>query len=1120
SVLYGTLPVYLGATPTKPSTEEFDYVFNGWSPLVVNVIGEATYNALYNEVTRSYVISFNNYDSAVLQSSSVLYGTLPVYAGLTPTKPSTAEFDYTFNGWSPSVVNVIGEATYTALYEAVTRSYTIIFKNYDNTVLQSEVLLYGTSVVYAGATPTKASDEIFDYVFDSWDSEITLVSGDATYTATYNSILITFIVTIDDAPYEVIKGEQAPRPLNDPAPEFGYRFIGYYENESLYDFSSPVTSDITLVSKFEEIILSVKGTVNSVNGLLDYASVQINSLVILTIDGLFEGTIEYDTEFSAIFSKDGYITKTVYFDIEDFVSDEFDAGEIELISNYIVLGSYGTGSVTFNAITEVSRGLKGIYFKTTFNTNDLLETDGIDFFVSIGEAERTVRNINDWCISLRADGRIYIYHYPNNVKILLSSGLDSFPIGLKVSWISLTSSTDLYAYIPYALFSGLDGLDVLNYNDVIGLASTIYNLNGTPYQALNRADLLGASNTAVVAQGNPKDFLRLSLYNELYNANGNYNTVVWGNIGISGVNVSLGTLSVISSSTGAYRFEYNRLSNTPINLEFTKVYYDLLSHPVVFSNLSLYNIGSLTLESQSASITGTVIDLENSNPLENVTVTISNLTVHTNALGEFEINGIINNQNYTLTVSLEDYSVYQFSATQAFLASGNTYLEVSLVSIYAEYQIEGYISNINGDVSGANITVSGTEISVVSGPSGYFTIPSLVVNNYVLVVSCATYLTTSFSLLTSAIQSGTSFIYDMGNLDIALDYYDFGDTGNVTTTNKFNIKGTRNKDGLLFYATTTTTPFPSSGVGIYLQVGYPTINGRTDESFLFMFVPKSPTDVNARLSIYNYPLAQKTTLANHGVTFDWDYTSGAAGKFFIPFAYFNTILPSLNMLNTDTFGITFTIDGNPGSGSQTTLWYKTESEFLGYSMTTEVVRDRPADMLRFDRYNVLSALDNGYFDFNTLKYYTELSQAYNPQVEFSLENLASVNNATYALETVAANAVIFSDRAYYFKLFGVTAGQGVVNAVVGLNYYKVPIAGTTYTVDKAGYIILGVPNSSGSSYPALRVSVAEAGWIQVFYSMYPVGTLTDNMNYCVKYVNLGDTINFGQFVIPFFIKAV
>ena len=63
-----------------------------------------------------YTIKFNNYDGTQLQSSQVNYGATPAYTGATPTKPSTAAYSYTFNGWSPAIATVTDDATYTAQF--------------------------------------------------------------------------------------------------------------------------------------------------------------------------------------------------------------------------------------------------------------------------------------------------------------------------------------------------------------------------------------------------------------------------------------------------------------------------------------------------------------------------------------------------------------------------------------------------------------------------------------------------------------------------------------------------------------------------------------------------------------------------------------------------------------------------------------------------------------------------------------------------------------------------------------------------------------------------------------------------------------------------------------------
>ena len=74
----------------------------------------------------SYTITFKNWDGSTITTTNVTQGAMPSYSGSTPTRPSTAEYTYTFSGWTPTIVAATANATYTATYASTPR-YTITF---------------------------------------------------------------------------------------------------------------------------------------------------------------------------------------------------------------------------------------------------------------------------------------------------------------------------------------------------------------------------------------------------------------------------------------------------------------------------------------------------------------------------------------------------------------------------------------------------------------------------------------------------------------------------------------------------------------------------------------------------------------------------------------------------------------------------------------------------------------------------------------------------------------------------------------------------------------------------------------------------------------------------------
>ena len=165
----------------------------------------AAFNARYPYVnvvadhTTSYLYYYNYDGSELLHTEAILDGGNGTYSA-TPARASTAQYSYSFAGWSRSMNattaeadaknNVVADRNIYAAYTATVRTYTVTWKNSDGTVLETDNNVpYGTTPTYNGSTPQNPTSG--GGAFQGWTPAISSVTGNVTYTASY---IVTYTV--------------------------------------------------------------------------------------------------------------------------------------------------------------------------------------------------------------------------------------------------------------------------------------------------------------------------------------------------------------------------------------------------------------------------------------------------------------------------------------------------------------------------------------------------------------------------------------------------------------------------------------------------------------------------------------------------------------------------------------------------------------------------------------------------------------------------------------------------------------------------------------------------------------------------------------------------------------
>lgn len=292
--------------PDEFAHEDYALRFKGWNITagadVAEVIGGGVivvsegspyvqdFYAVYT-IDYKYRITFVDYNDTVLKDTVIYYTGDEVVAPTDITRNPDTQYVYTFAGWSLDGENVIEipevggnnyNITYKAVYSYELRPYTIQFVDYNGTVLKTETVRY-SMMPTPPENPTREETAQYFYDFDGWDKEVSAVTGDTTYTATYLPTLRTYTVTwvnedgsslLEEdvnVPYGTMPSYDGATPTKPATAQYTYTFAGWHiDIETVTGHITYIATYTAEVNKYTVTWKNADGTVLETDAKVPY----------------------------------------------------------------------------------------------------------------------------------------------------------------------------------------------------------------------------------------------------------------------------------------------------------------------------------------------------------------------------------------------------------------------------------------------------------------------------------------------------------------------------------------------------------------------------------------------------------------------------------------------------------------------------------------------------------------------------------------------------------------------------------------------------------------------------------------------------------------------------------
>ncbi|WP_051633535.1 GH25 family lysozyme [Bacillus sp. UNC41MFS5] len=256
-----------------------------------------------------------SYTVVFKDSDGTVLDTQTVAYGSSAVAPENPTKDgYTFLQWDQAINKITSDITVKAIYEP--KIYTIIFKDYNGTILSNSKVKYNMPIT-APAQPSRTG-----YTFNGWNQKFTNATSDLTITALYKINQYQVIFKNDDGKVlSTQKVNYGAKPSSVKVPvRTGYTFVGWFKSSKdtvPYNLQTPIKSAIVLYARHAKNT-AVPSWVKATS--VGYSKVKVTWGAVSGAQGyqIFRattktGTYSYLATSSSSYTNSGLVTNRAYY---------------------------------------------------------------------------------------------------------------------------------------------------------------------------------------------------------------------------------------------------------------------------------------------------------------------------------------------------------------------------------------------------------------------------------------------------------------------------------------------------------------------------------------------------------------------------------------------------------------------------------------------------------------------------------------------------------------------------------------------------------------------------------------------------------------------------------------